>query len=325
MTRGKFVLATVTAFVLGVTPAMAQRSSEGGERSGSAVDRGSGSGGGGEGGAVPRSSGSGDSGSSSSSSASSDPGVAWSSPSSSSAGRDNITPPSRPTEREQSRRRGDDGGREAGGRSVSRGGDGDRSSRGPTTTRSAGSSASADEGGKPADRAVPTYSRPRDGRQPIGSAVGRQGPRVDSDLYWLPSYYSTYGGSRYSRYYWPGYGFGLGFYYDPLWYDPFYYGGAGGGYYGGGYGYQGGYGGGSYSRSATGSLRLKIKPRDAQVYVDGYFVGTVDEFDGMFQKLGIDAGGHRIELRADGYEPTEFEVLITPGETVTYRGELKEK
>ena len=52
----------------------------------------------------------------------------------------------------------------------------------------------------------------------------------------------------------------------------------------------------------TGSLRLKIKPREAQVYVDGYLVGNVDSFDGRFQKLGIESGGHRIELKADGYE-----------------------
>ena len=73
-------------------------------------------------------------------------------------------------------------------------------------------------------------------------------------------------------------------------------------------------GGGGYSYRAfrdTGSLRLKIKPRDAKVYIDGYYVGLVDSFDGLFQKLGIDSGGHRVEIRADGYEPLQFEVLIT--------------
>lgn len=70
-------------------------------------------------------------------------------------------------------------------------------------------------------------------------------------------------------------------------------------------------------------MRLKIKPRDAKVYIDGYFVGVVDSFDGLFQKLGLDAGGHRVEIRADGFETLQFEVLITPGESVTYKGELK--
>jgi hypothetical protein len=46
-------------------------------------------------------------------------------------------------------------------------------------------------------------------------------------------------------------------------------------------------------------------------------------FDGAFQKLGIESGGHRVELKADGYEPIQFDVLITVGETVTWAGELK--
>jgi hypothetical protein len=164
----------------------------------------------------------------------------------------------------------------------------------------------------PADRAVPAYSRPRDGRTPTGTAVNRRTPIVrDGDIRY---YYPGYG-----RYYWPGYGFGIGYYsYDPFWFDPYF-----DPYYGGGY--YGGTGGYSYSRGYrdTGSLRLKIKPREAKVYVDGYFVGEVDSFDGLFQKLAVDAGAHRMEIKADGYEPLEFEVLITPGETVTYKGEMK--
>ena len=172
---------------------------------------------------------------------------------------------------------------------------------------------------------MPTYSRPRDGRQGTGVAVDRQYPATGGGGY--PTYYYYPGYSRYSsRYYFPGYAFGLGAFYDPGWYDPYYYGGYyGGGGYGGYYGggYQGGYGTSSYGRGPTGSLRLKIKPRDAQVYVDGYLVGVVDDFDGLFQKLGIDAGGHRIEIRAPGLETIAFDVLITPNETVTYKGELR--
>ncbi len=49
----------------------------------------------------------------------------------------------------------------------------------------------------------------------------------------------------------------------------------------------------------------------------------VDSFDGAFQKLGIEGGSHKIELKAEGLRTAEFEVLITPGETVTYKGEMK--
>ena len=133
--------------------------------------------------------------------------------------------------------------------------------------------------------------------------------------------------------YWGGYGYGLGY----LAFDPFLFGGYGygfgdpyGGYGYGGYGYGGGYGGGggggygvSQSFHETGSLRLKIDPKQAQVYIDGYYVGVVDSFDGAFQKLPVESGNHKIELKAEGFETVTFDVLITPGETVTYKGDLK--
>ncbi|MCA1563207.1 MAG: PEGA domain-containing protein, partial [Acidobacteria bacterium] len=89
----------------------------------------------------------------------------------------------------------------------------------------------------------------------------------------------------------------------------------------------GGHGYGQYypsdrSYGDHGQLRLKVKPRDAQVLVNGYFVGRVDDFDGVFQRLTLETGGHRVEIRAPGYAPLVFEVMILLGETVTYRGEL---
>ena len=80
----------------------------------------------------------------------------------------------------------------------------------------------------------------------------------------------------------------------------------------------------SYSSSSDeGALKLKIKPRQGEVYVDGYFVGVVDDFDGIFQRLHIESGAHRIEVRASGYETLEFDVRITPDHTTTYTGEMK--
>ncbi|HEV3484451.1 MAG TPA: PEGA domain-containing protein [Vicinamibacterales bacterium] len=167
---------------------------------------------------------------------------------------------------------------------------------------------------------MPAYSRPRDGRTPTGRVAERRGPIPDRDgrgYYYSPYpygyYYDPYG--YYGSYWYPGYALGLGyFYYDPFWYGSY------GSY---GYGYQGGYGSGSYSYGEAGSLRLKIKPREAQVFVDGYFVGNVDSFDGVFQRLSIEAGAHKIEIRAPGYETLQFDVLVTPGDTVTYKGEME--
>jgi hypothetical protein len=68
-----------------------------------------------------------------------------------------------------------------------------------------------------------------------------------------------------------------------------------------------------------------VKPGHAQVFVDGYLVGSVDSFDGVFQRLNVEGGSHRIELRADGYESTQFEVMVIPGETITYKGEMRRR
>jgi len=72
----------------------------------------------------------------------------------------------------------------------------------------------------------------------------------------------------------------------------------------------------------TGELRLKVKPRGAEVFVDGYYAGTVDDFDGIFQSLRLEEGAYLIEIVLPGYTPLAFDVLIRPGEKVTYRGEL---
>jgi hypothetical protein len=319
MTRYKALIgAAALAFALGSTPLWAQGRPGGGGGGGGASGRPGGGGGGGANAPVNTGGGGGSSGGggavSRGSSGGSDAGggssrVGAPSSSSSSGGYRAPSHPSRSREGAAQDRRTGSG--ERTGRAVPRGssGSGDRTTAGTSRVPSADASAGTDRRSAPADRAVPTYSRPRDGRRPTGTAVDRTGPPPSTGDRGR-GYYYPYG---YSRYFWPGYGFGLGYYYDPLWYDPY--------LYGGGYGGYGGYSSQSYRE--TGSLRLKIKPRDAKVYVDGYFVGDVDSFDGIFQRLGIEAGGHRIELRADGYEPLEFEVLITPGETVTYKGELK--
>src|SRR6185436_12578970 len=69
-----------------------------------------------------------------------------------------------------------------------------------------------------------------------------------------------------------------------------------------------------------GSLKLKVKPRNAKVYVDGFYVGTVDDFDGASQKLTLNEGRHQVELRAEGFETTVLEVDVTADRTVTFAG-----
>jgi len=149
--------------------------------------------------------------------------------------------------------------------------------------------------------------RDPDGHQPVGSAVPRgsvpSNNRTGSTVV-IPGGY--YGG-----------------YYDPWWFGAGYM-GMYSGYYDPWYG---GYPTNTQSSSSTygdeGALKLKIKPREAEVYVDGYFVGIVDDFDGLFQKLRVESGAHRVEVRAPGYETLVIQVRIAADETTTYHGELK--
>jgi hypothetical protein len=71
----------------------------------------------------------------------------------------------------------------------------------------------------------------------------------------------------------------------------------------------------------TGRLRLDLQVESiAQLYVDGYYVGTWEDFNG---ELELEAGPHTIEIRASGYEPLALDVKIAPNRAITYRGALK--
>ena len=70
---------------------------------------------------------------------------------------------------------------------------------------------------------------------------------------------------------------------------------------------------------AYGALRIIDAPRDAQVFVDGYYAGVVDDYDGVFQHLNLEAGPHDIAIEVPGYPPVRFDVYIEPGRTTTYR------
>ena len=72
----------------------------------------------------------------------------------------------------------------------------------------------------------------------------------------------------------------------------------------------------------TGGLRLIIEPRDGEVYVDGYYVGVVEDFDGIRHHLNLTQGPHHVEVLLPGYQSLTFDVAIAARHTVTYRGTL---
>jgi len=143
-----------------------------------------------------------------------------------------------------------------------------------------------------------------------------------------------YGGYYHPYYYYPGWSFGLGFYYG---YPYAFYPGFG---FSVGYGYGYPYYGYPYPYYAPaypppagyvaaspgagyGGVRIMDAPKDAEVYADGYFVGRVDDFDGSYQRLTLEAGAHKIEIRAPGFESLSFDVQIVPGQTVSYRAKMR--
>jgi hypothetical protein len=106
-------------------------------------------------------------------------------------------------------------------------------------------------------------------------------------------YYSPFWGSYYGSPFWGPYGF---------WPPP--------------YGFYGGY-------DYASDLRVMATPREAEVYVDGYLVGTVDDFDGWSQRLRLQPGEHEIELYLEGYRSVRQKMLFRPGETYKIRAALE--
>jgi hypothetical protein len=71
---------------------------------------------------------------------------------------------------------------------------------------------------------------------------------------------------------------------------------------------------------SEGRLSLDVSPSAARVFVDGFYAGTVADF--RDRGLWLESGPHRVELRADDYETTTFDVRISENQSVNYRGDL---
>jgi len=142
-------------------------------------------------------------------------------------------------------------------------------------------------------------------------------------------YYRPYYGHGYYGYYRPYYGYGYGYYGYPYWGFGFSWGYPYWGAYAWGYpyvwgGYGGGYVGGGYdSGDYQGGARLEVKPRQTEVFVDGYYAGVVDNFDGFSQKLKLEPGEHEVTLFLDGYRPLTRRMLFTAGQTIRVEHQME--
>lgn len=153
------------------------------------------------------------------------------------------------------------------------------------------------------------------GHAVVGRAVPRASvarPRVDQHTtVVVPSHRAHLGVGAF--------GLGIGAYgYSRYGYSPYGYGYPG--YYSGYSGYSSSYAG--YVRGGHARLRILGAPRYAEVYVDGYYAGIVDDFDGTFQHLELEPGPHQIEIRAPGFAPIVFDMQAIDGRTITYRAQM---
>ena len=158
-------------------------------------------------------------------------------------------------------------------------------------------------------------------------------------------HYRSYGGAYrgyYSRgyrsFYRPHYRYGRYYGYQPYYrayYQPSFYGGWGwpGWDYGAwpSVGFSVGYsprvqvysGGPTDYSSYTGAVRTQVDLKQTEVWLDGYYSGTVDDFDGSYQRLYMPPGEHEILLRLDGYRTYREVIQISPGRTFKLQHEME--
>jgi hypothetical protein len=79
---------------------------------------------------------------------------------------------------------------------------------------------------------------------------------------------------------------------------------------------------GRYPFVPEADLRIDVTPKEAEVYVDGYFAGKVDDFDGVFQRLHVTPGEHEIVIFLDGFRARREKLYVGVNTTRKIEGEL---
>ena len=70
-------------------------------------------------------------------------------------------------------------------------------------------------------------------------------------------------------------------------------------------------------------VKFDVKPKEAAVYVDGYFAGVVDDYDGAFQRLRTAPGGHEITLFLEGYRTYSERVYLSADNTFKFKHRME--
>ncbi len=65
----------------------------------------------------------------------------------------------------------------------------------------------------------------------------------------------------------------------------------------------------------TADVRVEAVPKQAEVFVDGYYAGVASDFDGAFKRLHTTPGGHAITLFLPGYRTVTQSIYVRPDST----------
>jgi hypothetical protein len=72
----------------------------------------------------------------------------------------------------------------------------------------------------------------------------------------------------------------------------------------------------------SSELRLDVQPSRAAVFLDDYYVGTVDEYYGVEHAMLVVPGRHRFKIALPGYKTFEAELDLLPRQKFAIRTDL---
>jgi hypothetical protein len=151
----------------------------------------------------------------------------------------------------------------------------------------------------------------RDRNDPNWRGGGHRGDWYGHGGYYYPRWYRYYG----PGWWWAPYGSWGWWLGDNYWpYDPYHY----------NYPYDRyDRGRGYYDRDEVGALDLDISPGRTQVFLDGQYLGTVDQYDGFPTYLWLEKGTYDIAFYLDGYKTLARQVSVYPGAVIDMEDRLE--
>jgi hypothetical protein len=73
----------------------------------------------------------------------------------------------------------------------------------------------------------------------------------------------------------------------------------------------------------TGGLSFDITPTTAEIYIDGQYVGVVEDYSASMQPLSLAPGRHHVEIREPGFAAMAFDTDVIPGQVIPFQGAME--